>query len=495
MTTAQPAPPPAAPTEPEAHDTAAVGLRPRAVSMLGSVILALSGMAPLYTAMTATGIIFALVGAQAPGMLWLGFIPVLGIAWAFRQLNRLQPSAGASYTWVGRSLSPGLGYLQGWVILCGLVVLIAFATMQIGTFAVELLRGIGLESIAGTAEGGTPVLAGVIGLLVLATVVLVTVIGITATVRMQLALASAELAFLVGLIVAGLALGDGPPVSASWLNPTVATGVPWASALVIAAVNFWGWDVSANASEEAVDAKHTGRAGLIAVTLVLFLHVLIAMAALRIAPVADLADIEAYQANLMALLVGRLAGDAWGTVVFGAIIISIVAVVQVFLFQSSRTVYAMGRDGALGRALGRVHPRWRTPWIATLLIGGIAAALAVAGMTIGTVGELVTAVGVGLGVTVAYYYGVSGITCAVVSWPLARRNLWRILHLVVLPLVSGLVLLALGVVALRDAWSAATAGGQLGALIPLALLVVGLPLALRWQLRSRRTEPAAETPS
>jgi amino acid transporter len=492
MTTAQPAPPPAAPPGPDTQNTAAVGLRPRAVSMLGSIVIALSGLAPLYVAMTTLGIIFALVGPQTPGILWLGWIPVMGIAWSYRQLNRLRPSAGASYTWVGRSLGAGLGYLQGWVILAGSVVVIAFATMQIGTFAVELLRGMGVGSIAGMTAQGTAVLQGVLGLLALAIVVFVTIIGIGATVRMQLALTAAECLFLVGLTIAGLAFGDGPPVSAGWLNPTQAAAGPLASALVIGALVFWGWDVSANVSEEAVDAKQTGRAMLIAVIFTLFLHVLYSMAAMRIAPVADLGNVEAYQSNLIAFLVGRLAGDTWATVVTGAIIISIVSLVQVFLLQTSRTAYAMGRDGALGSRWALVHPRWRTPWAATLLVGVISAVLAVAGTLLGTVGELVAAVGIGLGVTIAYYYGVSGITCAVASWRLARQQSWRLVHLVVVPLLSGVVLLVIGAMALKDAWSAAAGGGQLGALIPLALLVAGLPLAVRWQLR-RRVQPAPES--
>lgn len=494
MTTAQPAPVPAASTEPAVESSTSVGLRPRAVSMLGSVILALSGLAPLYTAMVGLGIIFAVVGAQTPGILWLGWIPVLGIAWSYRQLNRLRPSAGASYTWVERTLGAGLGYLQGWVILCGNVVLLAFATMQLGTFAIELLRGMGVTSVAGIAVAQeTTVLRGLLGLLLFGALLWVSVIGIGATVRMQMVLTALEVAFLVGLTVAGLALGDGPPVSLDWLNPTHVPAGLFSSALVLGALTFWGWDVSSNVSEEAVDARQTGRAGVIAVVFILLLFVSYTFAAMRVAPVPDLANVEAYQSNLVGMLVQRLFGDGWATVVTGAIIISVSALVQVFLVQTSRTAYAMGRDGAFGSVWARVHPRYRTPWVATLLIGAIAAVLAIAGTMVGTVGELVTGVGTGLGVTIAYYYGVSGITCAVASWRLARQQSWQLLHLVVIPLLCGVALLVFGALALDAAWSAA-GGGQLGALLPLALLVAGLPLAIRWQLRRRsRPVPPEET--
>jgi hypothetical protein len=59
------------------------------------------------------------------------------------------------------------------------------------------------------------------------------------------------------------------------------------------------------------------------------------------------------------------------------------------------------------------------------------------------------------------------------------------------PLVSGVVLLVFAALAVDNAWSVA-GDGQLGALIPLALLLAGLPLAVRWQLR-QRSRPVPES--
>jgi APA family basic amino acid/polyamine antiporter len=61
----------------------------------------------------------------------------------------------------------------------------------------------------------------------------------------------------------------------------------------------------------------------------------------------------------------------------------------VTLLGQTRVFYAMARDGLLPAWTARIHPRFGTPWIATLVTGGACAI--VAGLTpIGVLGELVS---------------------------------------------------------------------------------------------------------
>ena len=48
---------------------------------------------------------------------------MLGIAWAFSYLNRIQANAGASYTWLGQVLHPVLGFLAGWAPIVSATIL------------------------------------------------------------------------------------------------------------------------------------------------------------------------------------------------------------------------------------------------------------------------------------------------------------------------------------------------------------------------------------
>jgi basic amino acid/polyamine antiporter, APA family len=61
----------------------------------------------------------------------------------------------------------------------------------------------------------------------------------------------------------------------------------------------------------------------------------------------------------------------------------------VMLLGQSRVFYSMSRDGLLPEWAGAVHPRFRTPWISTMLVGGFVAVFASV-IPIEVLGELVS---------------------------------------------------------------------------------------------------------
>ena len=82
----------------------------------------------------------------------------------------------------------------------------------------------------------------------------------------------------------------------------------------------------------------------------------------------------------------------------------------VMLLGQSRVFYSMSRDGLLPEWAGEVHPRFRTPWISTMLVGGFVAVFA-AVIPIDILGELVS-----IGTLLAFV-----IVCAGV-WVLRNRR-------------------------------------------------------------------------
>src|SRR5690242_21543316 len=81
------------------------------VSPAGSIVMAVAGSAPAYSIAATTATLVGVAGLGAPGaLLWCG-LPMLGIAWAFLYLGRVDVHAGASYSWVARGLHPILGFL------------------------------------------------------------------------------------------------------------------------------------------------------------------------------------------------------------------------------------------------------------------------------------------------------------------------------------------------------------------------------------------------
>src|SRR4051812_11638286 len=70
-------------------------------------------------------------------------------------------------------------------------------------------------------------------------------------------------------------------------------------------------------------------------------------------------------------------------------IAGLASVVLVMLMGQPRVFYSMARDGLLPPVFGKIHPKFKTPYITTILTGSIAAI--VAGLfPIGLLGQLVS---------------------------------------------------------------------------------------------------------
>ena len=131
----------------------AKGLRAGILDLGDSVMLGLASTAPVYSLAATLGLIVAVNGNYTPLILVLGFIPVLFIAYAFRELNSAMPDCGTTFIWARRAFGPWAGWLGGWgVALAGIVVLANLA--QVAGQYLWLLIGDG--SLAGTTCWSRP---------------------------------------------------------------------------------------------------------------------------------------------------------------------------------------------------------------------------------------------------------------------------------------------------------------------------------------------------
>src|ERR1700683_3550939 len=95
------------------------GLRAGALGLVSSVVIAVSSTAPAYSMAAPLGLIVAIVGVHSPGTLIVSFLPMLCIAYAFRELNKVDPDCGTTFTWTTRAFGPWAGWLGGWGSLAG----------------------------------------------------------------------------------------------------------------------------------------------------------------------------------------------------------------------------------------------------------------------------------------------------------------------------------------------------------------------------------------
>jgi APA family basic amino acid/polyamine antiporter len=151
-------------------------------------------------------------------------------------------------------------------------------------------------------------------------------------------------------------------------------------------------------------------------------------------------------AHPVAYAVERISGLSWlrPLITLGAVL-GLGSVVLVMLLGQSRVFYAMSRDGLIGPWAGKVHPRFRTPYLSTIYVG-VVVALITATFPIQILGELVN-----IGTLLAFVLVCLGV------WVLRRKrpDLDRPFKTPLVPLVPILgVLSCLGLMATLpgDTW-------------------------------------------
>src|SRR6476620_12447634 len=90
-------------TAPVARDThkslSEKGLKAGSVGLIGAVVIGISCIAPAYTLTAALGPTVAEVGVQLPAIFLVGFVPMLLVAFGYREVNNAMPAAGPYFPW------------------------------------------------------------------------------------------------------------------------------------------------------------------------------------------------------------------------------------------------------------------------------------------------------------------------------------------------------------------------------------------------------------
>src|ERR671920_2096091 len=100
------------------------GLKHGSVGVLSSVVLGIASVAPAYALTATLGPTVSEVGLQMPAIFLAGFIPMLLVAYAYRELNRVAPDCGTSFTWATKAFNPYVGWLCGWGALLATIIVL-----------------------------------------------------------------------------------------------------------------------------------------------------------------------------------------------------------------------------------------------------------------------------------------------------------------------------------------------------------------------------------
>lgn len=288
--------------------------------------------------------------------------------------------------------------------------------------------------------------------------------GVELSARLQQALLGLEIVLLVAF--AGVALvkvysnapaGSIHP-SVAWLNPFDLSVGALVDGVLLGVFVYWGWDACVTVNEESRDSRTgPGRAAVVSTLMLLGIFVLVSTAAQAVAGPGFLAQ---HSTDVLGVLGAKVFGSPWDKLLILVVLTSTAASTQTTIMPTARTTLSMARWGALPAILGRIHPRFQTPSVSTLLMGAISTvwtvALLVANPAQSVLGDSITA----LGFLIAFYYGMTGLACVVYYRHRLSERLSGFLGLGVIPGAGALMLAAIFIKALTH-YSQHEIGGQL----------------------------------
>ena len=358
-------------------------------AVIGAGIFVLTGQAAANHAGPAIMLSFVLAGFACA---------LAGLCYA--EFAALLPVSGSAYSYSYATLGEFVAWFIGWCLV--LEYLFASSTVAVGwsSYLISFVTGtLGLPFPAelatapitwnGTAFVSTGALFNLPAVAIVAAVSGLCYVGITQSAYVNAIIVAIKLTVIVLFIGFGLQHVD----TANW-TPFIPEaqgpgkfgfdGVTRAAAIVFFA--YIGFDAVSTAAGEAKNPQRDmpiGILGSLALCTVVYIVVCAVLTGMThysllgtakpvvtaLEPYADLAWLK------VATEIGAIAGLS--------------SVILVMLMAQPRIFYSMSRDGLLPKIFGRVHPKHRTPYVGTIIVG-IAACCLAGLMPLSVLGELVS---------------------------------------------------------------------------------------------------------
>jgi len=251
-------------------------------------------------------------------------------------------------------------------------------------------------------------------------------VGIEISANFQKVLLGIELTMLLLLSVVALvkvANGTAPPghitPNWSWFNPFTGSFSAFVAGLTLMLFIYWGWDTSVSVNEETAN-KHVnpGRAAVIATIVLLAIYEVVVLAAQSYAGLGT-TGIGLGNTNHQGDVLSVLGGSIFGSSGFRnflthllllMVLSSAAASTQTTILPTARTTLSMAVYKAIPHDFARIHRRFLTPTWSTVAMGGVSIVLYVI-MNFISAGTVISDSVTALGVLIAFYYGLTGLTC------------------------------------------------------------------------------------
>ncbi|MEH3160116.1 MAG: APC family permease [Sphingomonas taxi] len=361
--------------------------------MTGVLFLTLSVATPASSVFVIVPGMLQVAGTGAVWAMVLAGIVCVATAFVYAELSSAWPVAGGEYVAVAKTLGP----LAGFVML---------GVNVFNNLFFPPVAGLGISAVLSTVYPGLPEVPVAVAVVAASTLVALLQIRVNAWVT-GLFLAGEVLA-----LVAVVALGWADSVrsfgafltapvmpQAGALVPSSPAAIGLATSIAIFALNGYGAAVYFG-EEMREPSRLIARAILASLVLTLVFEIVPTVAVLMGAP-----DLHALlTADDPFGLIARMRADGWlADAIAIGVVIAIVNAIIACILACSRFFYGTARDNSWGRPLDlwmtRIHPRFGSPWVGTLIVGGVGVACCFLPLTL-----LLVLSGTGL---VAIYAGIA----------------------------------------------------------------------------------------
>jgi amino acid transporter len=341
------------------------GLNLRRVAFVGLAYFALAPV--IYLNM---GLIESSAGGPVMPLVFLVItILIIPTAISFAIMNNRRPSAGAGYTWLWESMSPGIGLWLGWVLITTYVVVTALYPVAFAVFSNALLDYFGVHTSLWTSLGGGFVSIVIAGFMARSNIKLgARLIGV-------LMIFEAGFVAILSLIIVikGGVLGH---FSAVPFNPGAATAgfKGLALAAVFAFLAIAGVDSIAPVAEESETPKKLIPIATIVIALAVGLYWTITSYGFAIS--VPVKTVQGYVDAGQITPVFPIARSFIGRFSILVPITGLTGTIAAFgasVYASSRLLYAVAREGFLPARFARLDPKHQTPWNAEVMTISISA--------------------------------------------------------------------------------------------------------------------------
>jgi APA family basic amino acid/polyamine antiporter len=364
-------------------------------AVIGAGIFTLTGQAAALHAGPAVALSFVLAGLTCAfaGLCYAEFASII-------------PIAGSAYTYGYATL----GELVAWIIGWDLTLEYAFGASTVASgwagYFTSLLQqvgitippslttttgnvlvkyqGIWIDKMSlppGISDAGLPHVTGILNLVAVGIVLVITailVIGIKESANFNSAIVIVKLGIVgIFLAIGGYYLLHHPAVASANWHPFVPPadghgnfgwgGIPVAAASIFFA--YIGFDAVSTAAQEAKNPKRDmpiGILGSLVVCTILYIAVSMVLT--------GLVNYKTLNVSAPVALAIDATGVGWGSILvkIGAVF-GLATVMLVMLLGQTRVFYSMSKDGLLPKWASAIHPKFRTPWITTIVFGSFAA--------------------------------------------------------------------------------------------------------------------------